>query len=201
VIGAWLAEVCGVGEILDPGKVASHLRSVHRYNFRRDLSDHSNCQRPGFALGPDAGLLLCSWPRGGKPTLPFPYSDEVWTGIEYQAASHMILMGLVEEGLDVVRAARRRYDGYLRDPFDEYECGHWYARAMSSFALVQALTGVRYDAADKTLHVRPAVEGDWRAPLFTARGYGTVGVRDGEPFVEVIAGAIDCDHVDYRAAR
>ena len=29
------------------------------------------------------GLLLCSWPHGGRPRLPFVYSDEVWTGIEY----------------------------------------------------------------------------------------------------------------------
>jgi hypothetical protein len=196
VLGAWLTEVCGVGEVLDAEKVAAHLRSVHRHNFRPDLTEHANCQRPGFALGSDGGVLLCSWPRGGKPTLPFPYSDEVWTGIEYQAASHMILLGLVAEGLEVVRAARRRYDGHLRDPFDEYECGHWYARAMSSFALLQALTGARYDAVDKTLHVRPAIEGDWRAPLFTATGYGTVGVRDGEAFLDVKCGEIACERIE-----
>ncbi|HUS93038.1 MAG TPA: GH116 family glycosyl hydrolase [Phycisphaerae bacterium] len=191
VLGAWLAEACGVGEVLDPAKVASHLRSVHRCNFRADLSDHANCQRPGYALGAEAGLLLCSWPRGGKPTLPFPYSDEVWTGIEYQAAAHMILMGLVDEGLEVVRGARRRYDGLVRDPFDEYECGHWYARALSSFALIAALTGARYDAVEKTLHLAPRIEGDWHAPLFTATGFGTVGVRAGEPFLIVRSGCID----------
>ena len=134
---------------------------------------------------------MCSWPKGGKPTLPFPYSDEVWTGIEYQAAAHMIACGLVAEGLEVVRAARSRYDGFVRDPFDEYECGHWYARALSSFALLGALSGTRYDAVDKTLHVRPPVDGDFRAPLFTATGYGTVGIRDGEPFLEVRHGTID----------
>ena len=42
----------------------------------------------------EPGLLLCSWPRGDKPTLPFVYSDEVWTGIEYQVASHLIHEGL-----------------------------------------------------------------------------------------------------------
>jgi hypothetical protein len=51
-------------------------------------------------MGDEPGLLLCTWPRGGKPTFPFPYSDEVWTGIEYQAAAHMIEMGLVERGPD-----------------------------------------------------------------------------------------------------
>jgi len=198
VIGAWLAEVCGLDEVLDGEKVAGHLRSVHRYNFRSDLSDHSNCQRPGFALGDEAGLLLCSWPKGGKPTLPFPYSDEVWTGIEYQAAAHMILRGLVAEGLEVVRGARSRYDGRVRDPFNEYECGYWYARALSSFSLLQALTGARYDAVERTLHVAPRIDGDWRAPLFTARGYGTVGVRGGEPFLEVRSGSIEIERTCLR---
>ena len=80
-----------------------------------------------------SGLVLCTWPRGGMPLLPFPYSNEVWTGIEYQAAGHMILDGMVQEGLEVVRLCRDRYDGVRRNPFNEYECGHWYARAMSSY--------------------------------------------------------------------
>ena len=80
----------------------------------------------------EGGLLLCTWPKGGDLSLPFVYSNEVWTGIEYQAASHMIAMGLVKEGLEVVRTCRDRYDGSVRNPFNEYECGHWYARAMSA---------------------------------------------------------------------
>ena len=34
VLGAWMALVCGVGELLDAAKVASHLRAVHRYNLK-----------------------------------------------------------------------------------------------------------------------------------------------------------------------
>jgi hypothetical protein len=47
-------------------------------------------------------------------------------------------MGEQEKCLDIVRAARNRYDGRVRNPYNEYECGHWYARAMSSYALLQA---------------------------------------------------------------
>ncbi len=93
------------------------------------------------------------------PALPFVYSNEVWTGIEYQAASHMILMGLPGEGLDIVRACRARYDGKARNPFDEYEWGHWYARAMASYALLEALGGARHDAVEGVLHLRPALRG------------------------------------------
>jgi hypothetical protein len=97
--------------------------------------------------------LLCSWPHGDALTLPFVYSNEVWTGIEYQAASHLMAMGEVEKGLEIVREVRKRYDGRVRNPFNEYECGHWYARAMASYGLLQGLTGVRYDAVDQVLYV------------------------------------------------
>jgi hypothetical protein len=142
--------------------------------------------------------LLCTWPRGGKLSLPFPYSNEVWTGFEYQVASHLIMTGQVEEGLAIVRAVRKRYDGRWRNPFDEYECGHWYARAMSSYGLLQALSGARYDAVEQVLHLEPRVKGDFRAFLATATGYGTVGVRKGKPFVEVASGTIAVKEIEFK---
>ena len=200
-MGAWLAEVCGVGEILDTDKIREHLRSVYKYNLKTDLSTHVNPQRPGYALGKEGGVLLCTWPNGQRPSLPFVYSDEVWTGIEYQVASHLMLVGLVEEGLKIVRTCRDRYDGIVRNPFGEYEWGHWYARAMSSYALLQGLSGVRYDAVDKVLYIRPSLEGDFRSFLCTAAGYGTAGLRNGEPFIEVREGSIEIKHIDYKPGR
>jgi len=197
VLGVWLAEMCGVKSFLDEKKVESHLLSVFKHNFKTDLSEHANPQRPGYALGREAGLLLCSWPKGNMPSLPFVYSNEVWTGIEYQAAGHLMLLGHIEKGLAIVRAARSRYDGKIRNPFDEYECGHWYARALSSFGLLTALTGVSYDNVKKTLNISPRIRGDFRSFLSTASGYGTVGVKNGEPFLEVKAGVIRVDRIDY----
>ncbi len=195
VLGVWMAAVCGLEAFLDEDKVRSHLSAIYKYNLKKDLSDHANPQRPSYAVGREGGLLLCSWPKGGRPSLPFVYSDEVWTGIEYQVAAHLMVAGMVEEGLEIVRTCRNRYDGRVRNPFNEYECGHWYARAMASYSLLQALTGVRYDAVDKTLHLSPRLEGDFRSFFSTASGYGTVGVKDGEPFVEVRSGTIDIAHV------
>ena len=80
------------------------------------------------------------------------YSDEVWTGVEYQVASHLIALGKIDEGLEIVRACRSRYDGRVRNPFDEIEAGHWYARAMSSYALLQVFSGARFDAVEKILY-------------------------------------------------
>ena len=192
VFGFWLARACGLDEaIVDPAKVRSNLEAIYRYNLRTDLSDHANPQRPAYALGHEGGLLLCTWPRGGAPALPFVYSDELWTGIEYQVASHMMMAGLVDEGRKVVQLCRDRYDGRVRNPFDEYECGHWYARAMSSYALLQGLTGVRYDAVDKTLYIDSRVGDTFRSFLSTATGYGSVGLVRGEPTLKVVLGHID----------
>jgi uncharacterized protein (DUF608 family) len=197
VLGSWLALVCGVGQVLDPAMVSSHLRAVHRCNLKEDPSDFADPQRPSYACGAEGGLLLCTWPKGGQLSLPFPYSNEVWTGIEYQSASHMMRLGLVNEGLAVVRACRDRYDGRVRNPFDEYECGHWYARAMSSYALLFGLSGARYDAVEKVLHLHPSIKGDFRCFFSTATGYGTVGVRDGKPFYEPKWGALDIREIKY----
>ncbi|GEP97553.1 GH116 family glycosyl hydrolase [Chitinophaga cymbidii] len=189
ILGSWIARVCGMDEPVDPAKTKSHLLAVHKYNLKKDLSAHANPQRPTFALGTDAGLLLCSWPRGGMLSLPFVYSNEVWTGIEYQVASHLMFMGEVEKGLDIVRACRDRYDGTVRNPFNEYECGHWYARAMSSYGMLQGLTGVRYDAVDNTLFIDSKV-GDFTSFISTAKGFGTVSLRQGKPSLKVAHGEI-----------
>jgi uncharacterized protein (DUF608 family) len=195
ILGLWIAQVCGLGEIIDPEKVKSHLNAVYKYNLKRDLTDHHNPQRPAFALGKDGGLLLCTWPNGGALSIPFVYSDEVWTGIEYQVASHLMFEGKVEKGLDIVRTCRDRYDGTIRNPFDEYECGHWYARALSSYGLIQGLTGVRYDAVEKTLYIDSKIGNNFRSFLAAASGFGTVGLKDGKPFIEVKMGNIDVERV------
>jgi len=175
VIGAWMARLYGIRTPLDRGHVRSALAAIFRNNFKADLAEHANAQRPGYAMGHEPGLLLCSWPAGGKPTLPFVYSDEVWTGIEYQVASHLIAEGLVDEGLTVVKALRSRYDGRVRNPWNEYECGNYYARAMASFALLPALAGFRYSAVEKTLWFAPKLSvRPFRVFFSAASGFGSL---------------------------
>lgn len=194
VLGAWIARMCGLDDVFDARKITSHLAAVHKYNLKDNLSEHANPQRPAYALGDEGGLLLCSWPKGGKLSLPFVYSDEVWTGIEYQVASHLMLMGKVKEGLDVVRTCRKRYDGRVRNPFNEYECGHWYARALSSYGLLQGLTGLRYDAVERSLHVDSKI-GDFTGFLAVAEGFGTVTLKQGKVSLKIFSGNIPVEEV------
>lgn len=191
VLGCWIAKMSGLPDFIDQEKVKSHLQSVYNYNFKTDLTDHINPQRPSFALGTDGGLLLCTWPKGSELSLPFVYSNEVWTGIEYQVASHLMLMGEVEKGLDIVREVRKRYDGRIRNPFNEYECGHWYARAMSSYGLIQGLTGIRFDAVDGKLYIDSKIGDNFKSFISTDTGWGLAGLKDGKPFIDVKYGKIN----------
>ncbi|ACZ43361.1 protein of unknown function DUF608 [Thermobaculum terrenum ATCC BAA-798] len=181
LLGQLQAHVLGMGYLVPEEHVRQALRSIWRYNFRADLSEHVNCQRT-FALNDEAGLLMCTWPRGGQPTFPFPYSDEVFTGSEYQVAAHMIYEGLLEEGLQIVGAVRGRHDGRRRNPWDEVECGHHYARSMASWALLLALSGFTCDVARREMTFRPvtaasAEEGVFTCFWSTGLGWGTYTQR------------------------
>ena len=105
-----------------------------------------------------------------------------------------MLTGHVNEGIDILRLSRNRYDGRVRNPFNEYECGHWYARALSSYGYLQALTGVRYDAVDKTLYIDSRV-GDFTSFLSTESGFGNVSLKGNQPSVKVVYGNIQIEKV------
>jgi uncharacterized protein (DUF608 family) len=172
LVGQFLAEVCGLGYLVEPEHVRATLRAIMRYNFRENLYGHFNHLRT-FALNDEAALLMASYPRGNRPRRPFPYYNEVMTGFEYTAAVHLLYEGQREEGLRVIEAIRARYDGERRSPFDEAECGHHYARAMASWAAVPALTGFRYSGVERTIRFAPA---DGPVTWFWASGdaWGTV---------------------------
>jgi hypothetical protein len=201
VLGAWLAGLCFLESPQNPENIRRHLESIYRYNFKISLWEHANTQRPGYALGDEAGLLLCTWPHGGKPTLPFVYSDEVWTGIEYQVASHLIAEGMLAEGLAIVEAARSRYDGLTRNPWNEYECGNYYARAMSSYALLLALSGFEYAAVTRTLRLAPTIEQEtFRCFFSTASGWGSISLKKNQVEINVQEGALAVDVLEISRA-
>ncbi len=153
------------------------MKSIFAYNFLLDLSRFSNVQRV-YALNEEAGLLLCSWPKGKRPALPFVYSDEVWTGIEYQVAASLIYSGHIDEGLTIVRALRERYCGFNRNPWDELECGHHYARAMASWAVLLALSGYQYDGTRSFIAFSPRINKDNFSTFWSCgSGWGSFEVK------------------------
>ena len=180
MIGQWMARIAGLSDLFDAERVRQTLSSIFKYNWRTNFYNHANCQRI-YALNDEKGLLLCTWPRGNRPALPFVYSDEVWPGIEYQVASHMIYEGLLEEGLSIVLGVRERHDGYRRSPWNEYECGSHYARSMASWAVLAALSGFSFDMTAQHLGFAPRYEPErFRAFWSVGSGWGSYRQRVGK---------------------
>ncbi len=180
LIGQWYAKMLGLGYLYKRTNVRKTLQSIFRYNWLPDLSDHF-CSLRIYALNDEAGLLIGTWPRGERPGYAFWFCDEVWCGIEYQVASHLIYEGFVEEGLAIVRGVRDRHTGERRNPWDEFECGHHYSRSMASYALLTALSGFSYSAPEKRIGFAPRVHPeDFRCFFSVGSGWGVYSQKTGE---------------------
>ncbi len=177
LLGQWLSHVVGIGHVLDSRHVKRAMQSIYKHNWRTALRNIANMQRV-YGLNDEAGLAIVTWPNGGRPQLPSVYGDEVWTGIEYQVAAGMIYEGEVEKGLSIVAGVRARYDGVRRNPWNEFECGNHYARAMSSWSLVLALSGYQYSAPEQRIAFAPRVNTDkFSCAWTTGSGWGRYAQR------------------------
>ena len=149
LVGQYMAHICSLGYLTDRENVRTSLQSILKYNRQVNFHGHTNVMR-SYVLGDESALLMAAYPKD-RPDNPFPYFTEVMTGFEYTAAIGMIYEGMVEDGIDCIKAIRDRYEGHRRNPFDEAECGHHYARAMAAWAAHLALTGFHYSAVTKTM--------------------------------------------------
>ncbi len=199
VLGQWHARMLGLGDILDPEHVRSALAAVYRHNFRDDLLSHHNPHRV-FAVNDDKGLIVCTWPHGGRPQVCVAYGFECWPGLEYEVGSHLVMEGMLREGLTLCKAVRERHDGVHRNPYNEFECGSHYARSMSSYAYLLALSGLRYSAPERALWWSPALRrGDFRCFFSVEGAWGVVSeARTDEGLavtIEVREGALRLDRL------
>jgi uncharacterized protein (DUF608 family) len=156
LIGQFYAYLTGLGPLVKPEHVKKAVSSVFKYNFISDFTDHPNMQR-SYAINNDKGLLMTTWPFGGRPKYPFFYSEEAWSRTEYHVAATLIYEGFIDEGLTIVKAIRERYDGIKRNPWNEFECGWHYSGTMSSWGLLPALSGYRPDLPAKKIHFAPLI--------------------------------------------
>lgn len=155
VLAQWHANLCGLGEIFNSSKVKKALESIYKYNYKKTMRNvFKSCRL--YSLNDEGGVVICEWPGDKyKPVVPAPYSEETWSGCEYQVAAHMIQEGLIEEGIEIVRAVRNRYNGENRNPWNEIECGSNYARSMASYSLLNVLSGFRFDMVNKMIGFNP----------------------------------------------
>jgi non-lysosomal glucosylceramidase len=170
-LGQWWAYLLGLGELLPVDHVWAAAQSIIRHNYRHGFAGHSQQPR-AFVTDDDQGLLNCTWPRGGRPAVPTPYSDEVGTGIEYEVAA-LLYAGEHDSAVRLVEAVRARYDGRKQSPWNDIECGGHYVRAMSASALLEAAAGFDYDAGAAALgFARARTPENFQAPFVTRAGWG-----------------------------
>lgn len=188
VYGQAYAHQVGLGRILPEPETRAALSALWKYNFAPDVGPYREYMRdkiPGgrwFAMPGEAGLLMCTWPKGGhevaagkgQDAWAAGYFNECMTGFEHQVAAHMLWEGMVEKGLAVERAIHDRYHPAKRNPYNEVECGDHYARAMASYGVYLAVCGFELHGPKAHLGFVPRLGPDrFRAAFTAAEGWGT----------------------------
>lgn len=196
VLGQWHADLLNLDKVFDEDKVKSALHSIYKYNFIPDMRNHVNPCRI-YGMNGEQGTMICSFPPDRrKPLIPVPYSEETMHGFEYQAASHMIIHGLKEEGETCVRAVRDRYDGYKRNPWNELECGSNYGRSLASYALLLAYSGFVFDMYKKRIGFHPICKDSYLFFWSLDSGFGTVEKEDGKLTLKVLYGSLSLKELE-----
>src|SRR5882757_645794 len=193
LVGEAAALISGLGPLLNGGNAGTALDSIVKYNRISGLYGHFNNMRT-YVLGDETALLVCTYPDGGRPKNPFPYATEAWTGLEYTAAIGLLQHGREKDALKVVRDARNRFDGKKRNPFDEAECGHHYARALASWGVLLAFTGFGYEARTGTMSLRGQDGARWF--WSTGNAWGTSIQRGTEVQIDVLGGVLSLRAVE-----
>ena len=177
---SWAFQV-GLGRLFDEQKTRSALHALWKYNFVPDVGPFRDQFKRGrwYATAGDAGLLMCTWPKGGlredfKQHWQYMYFNECMSGFEWQVAAHMIWEGMVTEGLAIARAIHDRYSAALRNPYNEIECSDHYARAMASYGAFTAACGFECHGPKRYLAFAPRISpDDFKAAFTTAEGWGS----------------------------
>jgi hypothetical protein len=176
LFGQGWAHQVGLGYLYPRDKVASALKAIWTYNWAPDVGPQNAKHKPErwFARPGEAGLFTCTWPKSkhmGQKSVR--YRDEIWTGIEYQVAGHMVWEGLLTEALAICRGIHDRYHPARHNPWNEIECGDHYARGMASYGVFLALCGFEYHGPKRHLGFAPKIAPEKFSAAFTAaEGWG-----------------------------
>ncbi len=187
LLGQWWANQLGFGSLYPEEIISRTMQSVFKYNFKANFLGIRQTPRE-FVKPNEAGLLMITWPKGGRPNPHTSYADEVMSGFEYAAAATMIQSENLNKGLTILKAASDRYNGKLKvgykgawgnwgysgNPFGDDECGKFYSRAMSIWSVLLALQGYSFDGPAKSIGFNPVWKPENHVSFFTvAQGWGT----------------------------
>lgn len=185
VFGQNWAYQLGLGRLYNKEMINSSLESLWKYNFVPDMGPLRDSIPPSingrpYALAGDAGLVMCTWPKGGKRDdwekhWQYGYFNEVMTGFEHQLASHFIWEDKLDYGFSLVKAIHERYGATKRNPYNEIECSDHYSRAMASYGAFIAACGFTYNGPKGQIGFAPKVNPEnFKAAFTAAEGWGSL---------------------------
>ncbi|MCL5279966.1 MAG: GH116 family glycosyl hydrolase [Planctomycetes bacterium] len=196
LFGQGWAHQLALGYIYPPEQVKQALRSIWKYNWAPDVGPYNEAHPPErwFALPGEPGLFTCTWPKSPYLKEGVRYREEVWTGIEYQVAGHMVWENMVAEALAICHGVQQRYSPAKHNPFNEIECGDHYARGMASWGVYTALAGFEYHGPKGHLGFAPRITPEnFRAAFTAAEGWGS--------FAQTRAADAQREQIDLRWGR
>lgn len=173
----WFFAVSGWEPVLPEEYIDRALDAIMRYNFHQG-----------------EGLRNASYPSGKAHRLAASgnlQAEGLWTGIEYTVAAMLIARGRLAEGMAIVRDV---HDRYLRAGrfWNHVECGDHYYRAMSAWTLLNALSGLGWDARKGELTFAPAIRAsESRYPFFASVVWGIYLETAGTAGHRVQVGVVD----------
>lgn len=168
----------GLGNILPPEHCRSAAASIFKYNWTPDISlvyDRYPPKHRTLAAPGEGAMVNGAWPKAPRQHFENIHDkDDVWSGLEYEAACDMIDAGLVEEALIMINAIDERYDPVKRNPWCEVEGAEHYSRAMQAWNVLIALSGYIYDGPAGRIGFAPRITPeDVRCFFSGAEGWGT----------------------------
>jgi len=189
VLGQSWAMQAGLPRVFPKDKVKSALASIYKYNFQKDVGaylDTATIKNVRFyALPEEAGTIMCAFPKGGAQeskgtnagewdNLVVGYFSESMTGFTYQVAAHMIAEGLIDEGMEMIKAIHDRYAPEKRNPYNEIEYGNHYTRAMSSYGAFIAVSGFTLIEPNGSIGFAPKLNPkNFKSAFITGNSWGT----------------------------
>ena len=172
------AHQLGLGDILPPERCRQAAASIFKYNWTPDIALVYNVHPPRYrtlAASGEGAMVNGAWPKAKRQRFENTHDkDDIWSGLEYEAACDMINAGLLKEALISLRAIHDRYDGLKRNPWNEIEGSDHYSRAMHAWNVLLALSGYTYDGPAGKIGFDPKITPEHFKSFFSAaEGWGT----------------------------
>jgi len=142
ISGEGFLRINGIGSFLDDNHVKELLATIFKYNY--SVEDGLMNAR----VFKDRQCSIHTY-KSFHAIVP-------WSGVEYLMAGFMIQNGLVGEAYEIIENIHKRYF-YSGKFWRHMECGENYYRALSSWSIMVAFAGFKWDGVSKSITFNPFV--------------------------------------------